>query len=72
MWTIILTENGRKWAKSADDHLGDIVRVTRGRERMKYEDWIDQLREIRRHAHQNAEDISINPVKLRESNPHLP
>jgi len=58
-------------ARDMEHHLEDMVRVTRGQERMRYEDWTDRVREIRRHAHQNAEGISLNPVKPREFSPHL-
>ena len=59
-------------ARDTEHHLEDIVRVIKNpRERLGYEDWIDQLREIRRHAHQKAVDIAINPLDPVETSPHL-
>jgi len=46
-----------KHARDMEHHLEDIVRESRGVMRMKYEEWIDQIREMRRQAHQMAKGI---------------
>jgi len=53
-----------KHGRDMEHHLEDLVRVSKSpEERLRYEEWIDRVREIRRYAHQNAKDISIdNPV----------
>jgi len=52
-----------KHARDMEHHLEDIVRVTKEpSQRLKFEDWIDQVRLIRKFAHMKAKGISVNPA----------
>jgi len=50
-----------KHGRDLEHHLEDIIRVSRDpHERIQYESWIDQIREIRRFAHHTAKDIATD------------
>jgi len=50
-----------KHARDMEHHLEDIVRSMKGdKQRVKFEDWIDFVRDIRRYAHTQAKDIATD------------
>jgi len=65
-----------KHARDMEHHLEDLVRVTKGKgERLRYEQWIDFVREIRKYAHHLAKDIAVEPLfeeQSKSSNPAKP
>jgi len=49
-----------KHARDTEHHLEDAIRASSSdEERLKYERWIDQVREIRRYAHSQAKGIAV-------------
>lgn len=54
-----------KHTRDLEHHLEDIVRVSEARERIKYEDWIDFVREIRKFAHKRAKGIAVEPLPVK-------
>jgi len=50
-----------KHARDTEHHLEDAIRASNSdEERLKYERWIDEVREIRRYAHSQAKDIATD------------
>jgi len=62
-----------KHARDTEHHLEDVIRVsTSPEERLKYEEWIDRVREIRRFAHKMAKDIITEKEEEKSGNPKKP